>query len=235
MLTATASVSAFQDAAQCAFFLPKYDLRAALDLVATLRQQLGAAQAEAAPKKRFAFGARAQAIAPRPVTQAAAAASVAALAAQQDAEPSCPGLRHAAPGSTHVIRLDALPDSGVEYAIEDCTGAHASLLPRACVSASLTSSCAQTGCTITLIGPLRALRLRRLSSCTVLVVAIAGACYVEHCKECRLHLGCHQARIHDTTYTHMYLVRAAVIADVRASCKHLTCCTCLHRGVAAGR
>jgi hypothetical protein len=123
---------AFQDAAQCAFFLPKYDLRAALDLAATLRQQLGAAQAEAAPKKRFAFGARPQSTAPRPVTLAAAAHAPApeASTAQPDAEPSCPGLRRAAAGSTHVIRLDAMPDSGAEYAIEDCTGAHARSLVR---------------------------------------------------------------------------------------------------------
>lgn len=116
-----------QDAAQCAVFLPKYDLRAALDVVPTLRQQLDAAQAGAAPKKRFAFGARAQSAgaASRPPAQAAAApVSVAETpTAPADAEPSCPGLRHAAPGSTHVISFDTAPDSGAEYAIEDCTGA----------------------------------------------------------------------------------------------------------------
>ena len=209
-LTVTKPVVAVQDAAQCAFFLPKYDLRAALDLVATLRQQLGAAQAEAAPKKRFTFGARAQTTAPRPVTQAAPVPvpAASALTAQPDVEPSCPGLRNAAPGSTHVIRLDALPDSGAEYAIEDCTGAHA-CSPHASMAcpSDVHHARMQTGCTIIIVAPLRALRLRRLSSCAVLVVAVAGACYVEHCTECRLHLGCHQARIHDTTHTHLYLVR----------------------------
>ena len=61
------------------------------------------------------------------------------------------------------------------------------------------------GCTITVVAPLCALRLRRLTSCTLLVVAVSGACYVEHCAGCRLHVACHQARIHDTQDTHLYL------------------------------
>ena len=67
-------------------------------------------------------------------------------------------------------------------------------------------------CTVTVIAPLRALRLRRLTGCTILVLAVSGACYVEHCTDCKLHIACHQTRIHDTTDTQLYLVRSQYTA-----------------------
>ena len=124
-----------QDASRCALFLPKYDLRAALDLVASLRDQLHAAHAAFAPKKRFAFGTRAAApavpavrVVPAPSSTMLPEQEAVSIAVEEEDAPSCPGLRHAVPGSVHAVTLpqlggDAHADGGAEYAVEDCTGA----------------------------------------------------------------------------------------------------------------
>ena len=52
-------------------------------------------------------------------------------------------------------------------------------------------------CTLLLLSPLRALRLRRLRNVT-LVGFVCGAAYVEHCSSCSLHIAAAQVRIHDS-------------------------------------
>jgi hypothetical protein len=129
-------VDPLQDASRCALFLPKYDLRAALDLVASLRDQLHAAHAAAAPKKRFAFGARAAApgvpavrVVPVPSSTMLPEHEAVSIAVEEEDAPSCPGLRRAVPGSVHAVMLPQLggdddrADGGAEYAVEDCIGA----------------------------------------------------------------------------------------------------------------
>ena len=129
--------------AASAYFLPKYDARAATALVAALRERCAAAEAASAPRRKFAFAARkaapaapaapaaevepppaagasSMALALRFKRAAADALSEAAVAPLQP--PAGAGLRSCR-GGAHVLRRAQLGPPDADFTLEDLEGA----------------------------------------------------------------------------------------------------------------
>jgi len=104
-------------------------------------------------------------------------------------------------GESRLLTQVDLGSSLSGFAVEDCEGA----FYRA--QAGLLTP--PPDCTIWLLGSLRALRLRHLSSVRLIALAVDGAVYAEHCNACALHIAAAQLRVHDSERSAFYAVRYA--------------------------
>jgi hypothetical protein len=193
--------------ADASYFLPSYDLRSASAAAQGLRAQLEAVKCQLAPKRKFAFASKrvsrvkadeqqqpqqpavddaAHGVGPDgsclpqqapaggcPSTsssrsQAAAAPAPVAALSQQDAELIAAG--HGVSGLRGVTLVKHAADlAGDAYVVHDCHG-----------------------CTILLLGALRALRVRGVSACTLAAGPVGGATFVVDAQQSRLYIASQQ-------------------------------------------
>jgi len=157
--------------------LPSYDLEASQQTLAKLREDLDAARARVTPKRRFAFGKKRKAKAaeaaagPAPAETGAAETAAAAAAATALLERLGDDEVTVSGLSDQVVTLGE--DGGGDVRLMDLSR-----------------------CTVLIRGRLSALRVDRLTDCTVLALPVAGSVLLHDCKGCDVHMAARQFRLH---------------------------------------
>ena len=170
-----------QFVASAAYFLPSYDLRAASQAVATLKERLEAATLAQQPRKKFSFLKKPALAAPIDKPDAGLPTTTTTTAPTPTASASS--------GRT----ISGLRNQTVTFTSVDISN-----------SEDVTLSDLQD-CIVHLLCPLGALFIHRLANCTVVAGPVGGALHVEGIENSRIYVAARQARIHSATGSGFYL------------------------------
>lgn len=219
----------------CTLFLPPFDVRKAQTTLDGARHEIDETKARIVPRKKFAFSRKTTTAAP--VVAAPAAAASAASTGRSDAasRTAAAALQHftedehtveGRSGETIVLTAASLVDAATGRPVRDIR-----LLDL-------------SDCCIIVAEPITALRIDRLTRCTVYTGPISGSVLLHGCSECTFMFACHQARLHESTQCDFYL-RVASNPIIEACTKFRFAPYCLayegleaqleHAGLPAGR
>ncbi|CAN6484003.1 unnamed protein product [Victoria cruziana] len=187
-------------AAENSYFLPSYDVRSTLKMIAELKEQLEGTKAELLPRKKFTFGNKLGKSDRKSVSMDVgdgiskdASASPASVDTNQAtgshfAARETPGFRNVK-GSLFVKNFGDSSDG--DFAISDLNGSEIYL----------------KGCS-------RAVYVHRLRDCRVFIGPVMGSILIEDVEGCLFVVAAHQIRIHEAKRTDFYVrVRSKPIIE----------------------
>lgn len=189
---ASASISDLEKlVSEHSYFLPPYEIRSSLKAIEELKEMVESANAEIAPRKKFAFKNKASS----KKEPAASAKEVERFSAVSDAAkpdvslPDSPGFRNKK-GEILVKRFRASESEG-DFSIVDLDS-----------------------CDVYLKGRFRALFIHRLKNCRLFSGPVLGSILIEEVNGCLFMLASHQIRIHHARESDFYLrVRSRPIVE----------------------